>query len=451
MSFFTNARPAPPVATVTSATGAADDTCDTTDEMAVVVAEDPRVIVTEFEPFLKEVTNGREKHHCELSRKAIARNVVGVIASSAIGAAATAGGGFVAAAVVKAAATSAKVSAVVTETIKGGAAKGTSMKLGVGMPLPQLWKCAEYMGYQHIRNMCVVPEINEPQHILKVVDKGKSWNGTVKRGTKEVTGGDFCAVWGTLSWDFDEPVNAVRITIVPSTVGDNASVSYTAEGAVSTRLVLEEASKMFLHIRVETCTVEEKVVDGKKVKVNVPNRMKEVKLPVMAFDRVEYVWCGFRPSQTTWHVSYANYRPVYILPKPEIGKSYKLDDKLDLEGLALHHTGHMGVVNSDLVLARQDAERARVYVDGTFGNGTQPPKVNAAKDAAKTWSVVNLIKSGIRAGVPVPNDIRRSVAKVSSHTAEVPVPQSQAWKHVESVDYVTEYQHLGEQAAKKAA
>ena len=266
--------------------------------------------VLDSQPYLERVTDdiAPYKHHCNLSRAAVARNAAGMVASMALGTAVTTAGGMVAVPLLKAAGVAGKLAtAGGTEVIKGGAAKGTSMKLGVGAPLPQLWKCTEYLGFQHLRDACVVPVLDPQKGTVKLVDKGLSWTGTVKRGNVNAKSDCFCAVWSTLSWSLDEPANQVRIIIVPSTLKKPASVAYEAKGAIFTRIEWNMVGKtMGLRIRVVNRTVvtQGKNAFGRDKRVNQPFQMKEVVVPVNAFDRIVYVWCGYRPTQTIERISH---------------------------------------------------------------------------------------------------------------------------------------------------
>jgi hypothetical protein len=399
--------------------------CNTTDGARTETGERPEQLVYE-EPVLYFLDSdvAVSKAHCKLSKKDLARNVAGTVVSSALGAGLAAAGGATAAVVLKGAAPLAKV--LGTEVFfKGGPVKALNYKLGVGVPMPKLWKCVEYLGYLHLRNECVVPKVSSrvdkqqnKVREVKLEDPGKKRLGTDREQAK-ATAESFCSVWSTLSWTADQPVNAVRIIIVPTTDAmQTARVGYEAQGHVTTRLEIDKTqstNRLLFHIRASSYVLD----------VNKRRKLaayKEVRVPVLPLDRVVYVWCGYRPEQTTWHVTCKDAKPVSLLPKLDVGKTYALARDFDWEAAAAHHTGHFGVVNPDVPVARPEVERARVYVDGSYGKGANPPKgglFTAIKNVAKTQSGYNKIKSlFVAPGAAADNELRNAVllaSKVNEH------------------------------------
>ena len=316
---------------------------------------------------LKKLTEDERalKPQCKISDGEFLRNGVGILASAAVakGVAVIGGAAGVAAAAKAAAITSsAPVGAVAGEATKLAIVKGTSLATPMGLIAPYLPKQPDYLGFMHLRHKCaeVVPDGKGGHH---VVDTGtKKLLFFTERG-RNFTAKHFCSVWSTLSWN---DVRNVRITVVPSTRLKMATEAFEASGAVSTSLRLRNR-RLVLVISTGDQTME---------------------TPLEAFDRLVYSWCGQRPVQTKWHITYENGVPETLVPKP-IRKSAPVQptgDKGEFHVIApedaAHPTGHVGVWSPDRVLARQEAEMLGVYEDGSSGtmaHGVVKPYVNPLK------------------------------------------------------------------------
>ena len=234
--------------------------------------------------------------------------------------------------------------------------------------LPYAGKNTYYLGYMHSRQNCIdttdVGDKNlkglyanfekyRTNKVSKFLLPKQITIGYVERGEAE-NSANGCFVWSLLTY---EDATSVRIIIFG---GGKVRAAYDAYGFVSCSLEKTTADGLEVVIigyeaisafaREQLLLLESDQQGGGK-KIN--------RIPVHWQDQVQYVSCGIRPSQSKWHVTVEQGKVIQVAQK------ISNPDKQSL----------VNMPEKPLII--KQAIACKVWVDGTFGDGTEQPEKQA--------------------------------------------------------------------------